>query len=279
MDDKEETIDVFKWSGNEQSESVKRNKRLLSTIDLEADRLADVQRDAEIYFDPSSRRFYEANGTPYRRGFLLYGPPGCGKTSLSVALASHVSVPLYIISLADIDDNELGKLFAKLPDRCVALLEDIDSAGVSQAATNEDDSNEERRTGPPKDQKAEEKPTPRAEKKVTLSGLLNAIDGACSAEGRLLIMTTNAPKSLDPALIRRGRIDKIIKMGYSNKETAEITFKRFFWQDPMNVFKEERIDRLAREFAKQMPKRSRITPAEVAGFCMNHRGNPSQAVA
>src|SRR4051794_31141594 len=68
-------------------------------------------------------------------------------------------------------------------------------------------------------------------KKVTLSGLLNVIDGTTAAEGRLLIMTTNHLEQLDKALLRKGRVDRQFEIGYATKITAELMFNRIFGQD------------------------------------------------
>ncbi|KAF2746806.1 hypothetical protein M011DRAFT_458846 [Sporormia fimetaria CBS 119925] len=116
------------------------------------------------------------------------------------------------------------------------------------------------------------------EKKVTLSGLLNVIDGAGAKEGRLLVMTTNAPKSLDKALYRRGRIDKIVHMEYCTKETSEMTFKRVFGNDPCRTHSMQTIDSLASAFKAQFPKKTNLEPAGLANYLMMHRGNPQKAV-
>jgi chaperone BCS1 len=253
-----------------------RSRRPLSSIDLEPGKLRDIRQDSERYFEASSRSFYEATGNPYRRGFLLYGPPGTGKTSLSVALASEFNVPLHILNLAGPDDEDLQRAFERLPFRCVALLEDIDCAGVhreelsskaikgntfrepgsygrgrqSEPRIRSPSSACAGKSGPPGPD-AMEIPKP---KKVTLSGFLNAIDGACSQKGRLLIMTTNSPKTLDPAIYRPGRVDKIIELGYSDKDSAEVCFRRIFGQDPCRKFSKEAIDRFAKAFSSQFPQ-------------------------
>jgi chaperone BCS1 len=83
------------------------------------------------------------------------------------------------------------KLFSELPPHCIVLLEDVDAAGMG----HRDDS----------DIDQEDKST----SAVTLSGLLNVLDGVSSEEGRVLIMTTNHIEHLDEALIRPGRADKV----------------------------------------------------------------------
>ncbi|KAF2498084.1 P-loop containing nucleoside triphosphate hydrolase protein, partial [Lophium mytilinum] len=236
---------------------IQKPSRALHTVDLPRKDFDDILSDAEDYFDPETKSYYRENGRPHRRGYLFYGPPGTGKTSLSVALASHFDLPLYVLNLNEqgLDDNGLLTRFGHLPERCVVLLEDIDSAGISRTSMKDED-------------------------EVTLSGLLNAIDGPAAPEGRLLIMTTNAPKSLDEALYRDGRVDKVVYLGYCTKETAAITFRRIFWTDPRakGRFTQAEITTMAKDFGRQMPKDT-FTPAQIQNFCMDRRGKPHRAIS
>jgi chaperone BCS1 len=80
---------------------------------------------------------------------------------------------------------------------------------------------------------------------VTFSGLLNALDGVRTQEGRILFMTTNHPENLDPALVRPGRVDLQVKLDYASFYQMEELFLRFHpTQKP-----------LAKEFAKTLPDR------------------------
>lgn len=319
-----EKLEITQMRAGRGKEIVERRKRPLFTIDLEPALRAEIAEDAETFFHKSSRNYYEATGTPYRRGYLLSGPPGTGKTSLSNAIASHVNVPLVTITLSGMDDKELETAFAGLPIPCVVLLEDIDCAGVTRnepkqvtdgkskhssksiseeeigkkiqnavtmaiteaqqqywsqlqvrTAANEFNSRDAPRAVANATKAV--KP-PEAPKVLTLSGLLNVIDGVCAKEGRLLIMTTNAPRKLDPALYRAGRADRVFELGYANKVTAELTFKRTFGQDEVRKFTIEAVDRLAKAFRDQFPKNSRISTAKLAEYCNSHRGRPDRAV-
>ena len=69
---------------------------------------------------------------------------------------------------------------------------------------------------------------------VTLSGLLNAIDGVAAQEGRILFMTTNHRERLDPALIRPGRVDVQIHLQNASKSAAGELFDQFFVSDPVS---------------------------------------------
>ena len=154
----------------------------------------------------SRRDWYVDRGIPYRRGYLLHGPPGTGKSSAVVAIASALQMDIAILSLGDssLDDNGLAELFSSIPVNSLVLIEDIDCAFL------------ERKEGDDK------------RSKVTFSGLLNAIDGVAAGEGRLLFATTNHIQRLDPALIRPGRIDRKIYIGFATSEQAEKLYVRFF---------------------------------------------------
>ncbi|CAG0925287.1 unnamed protein product, partial [Notodromas monacha] len=156
--------------------------------------------------------WYSDRGIPYRRGYLLYGPPGCGKSSFIFALAGALEYGICVLNLSErgLSDDRLNHLLAVAPEQSIILLEDIDAAFVSR----------------------EESPNVRAAfeglSRLTLSGLLNALDGVASSEGRLLFMTTNYKERLDAALIRPGRVDVQEFVGYCSPEQAAAMFNNFY---------------------------------------------------
>lgn len=167
-------------------EIARATRRPLSSV-ITAPGLAEpLLQDAQIFLE--RRDWYAERGIPWRRGYLFQGPPGTGKTSLIRALASELNMDLAILDLASsrLDDAALRRYLAAVPSKAALVFEDIDAAAPTRES---------------------------AEAKITLSGLLNALDGVAAAEGRLLFMTTNHPERLDPALIRPGRIDRITEIG------------------------------------------------------------------
>jgi chaperone BCS1 len=147
--------------------------------------------------------------------------------------------------------------FQKAEPGDVLLLEDIDSAGIQR---------EDIQTGKTKNSG------------VTLSGLLNAIDGGAAPEGLVLIMTSNNPESLDPALVRPGRIDVQILFGEVTQDVARSVFLRMYRDDDTEgSHVDEELLTQADIFAGKVPEK-KITPAEVQGFLMNHT-NPRSATA
>lgn len=237
-----------------------RPSRPIETVVLEPTQKDRLLADINEYLHPSTPRWYANRGIPYRRGYLLYGPPGTGKSSFAWAIAGVFGLDIYCISLVEptLTEEDLGLMFTSLPRRCVVLLEDIDSAGLTkrQEPKDEDDKTKPDDTAAAfgavitkaikSAQETSNKPN-RTENNqgISLSGLLNAIDGVASHEGRVLIMTTNFPDKLDDALIRPGRID--MKVGFTNASRAQIAelFTRMYSPDaPVKLASEpSKIDR------------------------------------
>ncbi|THV03121.1 P-loop containing nucleoside triphosphate hydrolase protein [Dendrothele bispora CBS 962.96] len=168
-----------------------------------------------------------ASGIPFRRGYLLHGVPGSGKTSLVHSLAGELGLNIYVVSLTSkgMNDNTLTTLMGRAPPRSIFLLEDLDA--VFTRSVSRDPSS----TGTPKESTTSEGSSSQDnndDSKLSLSGLLNSIDGVAAAEGRLFFATTNYKERLDPALIRDGRIDRSFEFTHARKWHAECIFKCFF---------------------------------------------------
>ncbi|CAK7228663.1 hypothetical protein SCUCBS95973_006954 [Sporothrix curviconia] len=339
-----------------------RNPRPLSTVILNDKVKADLVADVADYLDPATRRWYANRGIPYRRGYLLYGPPGTGKSSLSVSLAGHFNMNIYIVSLNGVAATEetLAVLFNDLPRRCIVLLEDIDTAGLTHTRgsssddkdkdgkdgdgddDNDDDdsdsdsdssdsSDSSEGEGGEVDENGEKKKVAEGDKtdatestsksksskdkdkagRLSLSGLLNILDGVASQEGRILIMTTNHVEKLDKALIRPGRVDMLVKFDRADRLMVQALFQSIFAtlegdsvptnvgggkggkngknsrkkteEDLAAIAAEKaaaaaRLDALAEEFASIIPALT-FSPAELQGFLLKHKRDPAGAVA
>lgn len=168
-----------------------------------------------------SKQRYNRLGIPYHRGYLFYGPPGTGKTSLTSALAAHFGLSIYVINLADFSDRSLMSAVNDVPANSVLLFEDIDCMKGSR-------SRREGNSGSGQNQPATTNSKESAQTGVTLSGLLNVLDGFYAPTGVLFVMTTNHVEKLDEALLRPGRIDYKLYLGKASNHQKMELYRRFF---------------------------------------------------
>ncbi|KAK1654592.1 P-loop containing nucleoside triphosphate hydrolase protein, partial [Colletotrichum phormii] len=206
----------------------------------------------------------------------LYGRPGTGKSSFSMSIAGCFGLNIYVVSLAGIDDMRLSALFADLPQRCVVLLEDVDAvgtAGARDADNGESDLGSDASRGSSKPHGT-----------LSLSGLLNVLDGVASQDGRVLIMTTNHIEHLDDALIRPGRVDKKIEFGPADAEVIRKLFCTVFEYSEKEMPDAETreknnagVRQLAIQFSSVVPE-LQLSPADILSFLLANRGSPSSVL-
>lgn len=146
-------------------------------------------------------QWYADRGIPFRRGYLLHGVPGSGKSSLIHAIAGELMLDIYVVSLSSswISDSTLTTLMGRVPARCIVLLEDLDAA-FTRSVTRDKSSNgtPDSSTNNLEENNSPEQPVPSSSRHrrhkehisdvntLSLSGLLNALDGVAAAEGRIL---------------------------------------------------------------------------------------------
>lgn len=208
-------VQVNFWQGGGYMLADRRQPRALDTLFMPAAQKAALIADVQAFLE--ARETYRKRGTPWRRGYLFEGRPGTGKTSLIFAMASALGRSIYLINLASVSsDNELMMAFNQVDWNGVVLIEDIDAAEISKDRQLVSAEREAKSVVPGAQPQ-----------KLTLSGLLNAIDGVGAREGRLLFATTNHPEKLDPALLRPGRFDVREAITPLDRESAMAMFTAF----------------------------------------------------
>lgn len=198
---------------------------------------------------------YRKLSYPYSFSALLYGHPGCGKSSTILAVASALNKDIQYVNLAKLSFERFLSVVNN-PDHDIIVFEDIDAINASctrkRSSDDDNDANDadlvdcpidpgdaakideyKRRNSVINDDGeivaepvAAEMPSSALAESITsafgtsLSDLLNVTDGLLSSDGSICIFTTNHIERLDPALLRAGRMNKCIEFTLLNAETA-----------------------------------------------------------
>ncbi|KAJ5971849.1 ATPase AAA-type core [Penicillium vulpinum] len=257
--------------------------RPLSTLALPPNIKDGMIENIKEFLSPQSKAWYKLRGIPYRRGYLLYGPPGTGKSSICSAIAGHLWLDIYTISLNSrkLNDDMLNKFFQSLPKRCIVLFEDVDNAGIGQEVS------QMKNTGRVEDSSQENELYSAG---ISLSAFLNCLDGVGAQEGRILIMTTNHPEKLDPALTRSGRVDQKYHFDFMDTICIKQLFHLFFSEESSFISpiseeresndqstREKRISDLSDKFVRIVSP-NKLTAAEINNYLMGFKENPEKAV-
>jgi len=229
-----------------------RQRRPLNSVVLDAGVGEGIVQDVTEFVNSVS--WYRDRGIPYRRGYLLHGPPGCGKTSFITALAGELEYSICVLNLSDrsMSDDRLQHRLADAPENSIILLEDIDAAFVSREDSSVSDA------------------AYKGLNRLTFSGLLNAIDGVTSTEGRIVFMTTNYLDRLDPALIRPGRVDCMEYIGPCTINQLTTMYNRFY--------PTESLEKAAKFASGVTELEVPVSAAQVQGYFMWYKKNPQEAI-
>ena len=201
----------------------------------------------KIDFFIKNPEWYKSRGIPWTMGFLLWGKPGCGKTGFIKALMNYTGRSALRINLSknfDFDeieriiyDDEISDDLIIPQENRIIIFEDIDCMSDIIKDRNIEESEEEIF-----EKKIKEKTMAHSlssisktkENNNNLSHLLNIIDGLHECPGRIIIMTTNKPEIIDPALIRSGRIDYKIEFTHATlKDVQDIL--NFYWGKKIEI--------------------------------------------
>ncbi len=301
-----------KWTGEASN-----NSRKLDTIILQNSLKDEIRDDFQRFIN--SEEWYNSLDIPFNRGYLFYGRPGTGKTSLIRGISLHFKRHIHFLMLQNIkSDVELLELFKGINYKeTILVIEDIDAmvsavksrekSNKSEDSDDSDDSDESdidnsddsdnqiktenrklkrklkklKKQKENREDKDSDKDIPSYKKKeagfdsisnkskkesgITLSGLLNALDGVVATPGRILIMTTNHPEILDDALIRPGRCDAKYQFDYCTKNQIKELYQMFFNQ-------EAPLTQLSNI------KASEYSPAHITAVFLRYRNEPEKAL-
>ncbi|ERN09119.1 hypothetical protein AMTR_s00014p00122360 [Amborella trichopoda] len=257
MDRNEELVDIFGGKNSSGSWCIREEKSLVNLLTLKPEYYYGDPRGVwnhivfdhpstfdTLAIDASLKEEIMADlkrkvGKAWKRGYLLYGPPGTGKSSLIAAMANFLNFDIYDLELANINSNsEFRTLLVATSNHSIIAIEDID------------------RTLDFQDRFKEDQPSRRHNSRVNLSWLLNFIDGLWSSCGdeRIFVFTTNNKEKLDPALLRPGRMDKHIQLGYCNFFSFKKLVSNYHNEEDHPLFEE----------VKSLIEKVQVTPAEVA---------------
>jgi ATPase family associated with various cellular activities (AAA) len=199
---------------------------------------------SRVEFFMNHEDWYRSKGVPYTLGLLVYGPPGTGKTSCIKAIANTTKRHIVNVHLTEqttkshlqnlfYDDKLMieksnGQVeFLTIPcNKRIYVMEDIDclsniilDRSFLKAQQELDEKEEEQKKKIIDSIQGNRHGIPEHEK-ITLSFLLNLLDGVLETPGRILIMSSNYPDRIDKALIRPGRIDLNIRFGECDRDTV-----------------------------------------------------------
>ncbi|KAK9123097.1 hypothetical protein Sjap_012699 [Stephania japonica] len=217
----------------------------------------------------TAKDYYRSVGRAWKRGYLLYGPPGSGKSSFIAAMANFLNYDVYDLELTKVSDNsELRALLMQTTNRSIIVIEDIDCSlhlttfihrrvnrSTNHSKSNVNKSNIDNDGGG----------------RVTLSGLLNFTDGlwSCCGEERIIVFTTNHKDYVDPALVRPGRMDMHVRLGMCGAHALKELARNYLGLEDHPLF--HTLESCIRAGGA-------LTPAEIGEMMLKNRGDPNAAM-
>lgn len=190
-------------SGNYSEECPNRPKRTFNDVFIPQKQEEQIVNSVKAFCN--SEKWYKEHCIPYHYGIMLHGNPGTGKSSVVQAIINLMDCDVFYIPSDKLSDSvvENGWLRYASRDRMrVVIIEDLDTGSFIMDRSKETDPNSFRN-----------RPI------ATIGTFLNMIDGFANHEKVIYIFTTNHLEKLDPAIIRPGRIDLLVEIGYVTDET------------------------------------------------------------
>lgn len=220
--------------------------REMNTIILAKETKDLIFNNLDEFFNNKS--LYTRTGIPYRKGVLLYGQPGTGKSTLIKSLCDKYELTnIYNVDLSK--DNNLD-LISKIPNKSLILMEDVDR--YFKPVRNNKDSNE----------------IVSWESSFNMNKMLNILDGLTSPENCLIVMTANDISVIPKVMLRPGRIDLVVKFDFCTRQQIHDYTKLFYPQCD---------DATATKLAKTLKGKS-VTISMLQRHFMMHQNNVHKAI-
>ena len=250
-----------------------RHPSTFETLAMEPELKKNIKNDLTAFAE--GKEFYKRVGRAWKRGYLLHGPPGSGKSSLIAAMANFLCYDVYDLELTKVSDNsELRSLLIQTTNRSIIVIEDIDcsvdltadrTVKKTQAGKLSLRSSNKKTTTTSSFTRCEESG------RVTLSGLLNFTDGlwSCCGEERIVVFTTNHRDSVDPALVRCGRMDVHVSLATCGAHAFRELARNYLGLESHVLF--QAVEGCIRGGGA-------LTPAQVGEILLRNRGDADVAM-
>lgn len=193
----------------------------------------------DIDFFINNEKYYKNKGYPYKRGYILYGEPGCGKTSIIKIIAQHYKLPVFLVDISIFEQNDnFTKImheisnYVELGKPHIVIYEDIDRSSLFNYYYNYHND---------------------TKSKITQDCFLNIIDGIDECYGRITFLTTNDITRVNSvkALLRPGRIDVQVHVTYCDSDQITRIIDNYCDENNADV----------NEISNKIDERVKITPA------------------
>lgn len=218
-------------------------KRPLKTVCIDPEIKTHLTNHIDQFIN--GREWFFSKGLPHKLTVLLYGIPGSGKTSLVQAIATHYKRNVMVLDLSMVNNTGLMYAIASLPKGSILLLEDIDVASSAVVSRSQQETVIKSSVGRDLTPAPAEVSEPKAIVgfgmntipdgfTLTLSGLLNALQGVVALDDVMVFMTTNHPELLDPALIRSSRVDCKYEIGKMQSPQIHEYIRNMYPDTPVN---------------------------------------------